>query len=1302
MPKAKIFLSYGRRDSEEIAQRLKHDLEKLDYEIWIDRSEIKVGTAWMNQIANGLNSSQAVVALLSPHSVRVSGVDGADSDSICLDELAYARDCPGRILPVMVAECQVPLILYRLHYIDLRSWSLGSESYQSGLRSIVDGIEAALRNETHFRHSTSHLQPWDFTPFLEERRRGFVGRHWLFSETQSWLEAFYAEPCLLITADPGVGKSAFVAQWVHLNPGGRLLAYHCCQLDSPTTLQPFCFIRSLAAMLASQLPEYEARLQDPSVEEALREDACRDDPARGFDAGILSPLLRISPPEGGSRCILIDALDEAILLKQGPTIVDILVDRLSRLPKWLRIVATTRKEPAVLRQLARLRASQLDAQDPRNIADAMAFLDARLKEPALERLANEACLTLPAVIEMLLERSKGNFLYLHYALEGLAVGNYHLDRPEDFPPGLPGFYEKAFRHRFISEQEYLPAADILAVVLAAHEPLEQDLLFSASRIESRRDFLRVLKKLAVYLPERDGRYSLFHRSLGEWLRDSRNNEDYCIEPIVGERRLADVGWEAFTEQSSELQPYMLRYLPHHLAAASRWKQLAKLLSDFDVLSAAWRAGREHEWMRFWRMLSDHVDLVASYRDSIDRLLAKGANQIEIASMSTKVGVLLRDLGEADQALPFIENAIQILRSGPVPPQDSALASALLDLAETYFKLGNDDRAQALYDEALERSEKAHGGDSAEVGNVVHAMCVFYNTSSKHDLERAIALNERAIWIREKLSPSNPSALADALNDKAVLLWELREFEAAHKAYLRSRELFEQSFPEGHPELGVVLSNLGNCHRQKKEFEIAIECYLKGLIMRELYVVPYDSKCQSIRRGLLHLFLDTGQQNEALKWALEVVNQGRSDPRYDSNTKCEDLFNFVAVAALANRTDMRDQGIAEFRNELKEPSEVQFEPLWERFGDIYLLIVTCELNERRFDNAMSLFLRGLTEFENQEPSPQRALSIYCKKMSELIAKVGIPSLIQQFINATQKIKFDVEWRIPELGKLNQIKGLIDSKNSDPIQLIFADILDAAFTTDPPDRDRLKNLSKRANEFAIRVKNELNTFDLAEWFYLKGLELDPENSCLMGNFAFFLTSVRHQHEKAETLYERALELAPDDANCLSNFAVFQSHIRRNFDRSEELFQRARNQPNGEIASIIANHSILQIISGDLELAFSNATRSYELGSKRPDRILARPLFSALCIYALGKHDFTPFVAQLKSLFMTDLHRAPWQIDALFDFLRPLLVPASFEFLIAVFNAICCHSCEQALEQYAFWTNPRPTPMDKPWPKFPKEEM
>jgi hypothetical protein len=70
--KKKLFLSYGRSDATEVAQRLRRNLSDR-FDGWIDSQEIDAGAAWEPAIQFGLRECDAVVVLLSPHAVCISG-----------------------------------------------------------------------------------------------------------------------------------------------------------------------------------------------------------------------------------------------------------------------------------------------------------------------------------------------------------------------------------------------------------------------------------------------------------------------------------------------------------------------------------------------------------------------------------------------------------------------------------------------------------------------------------------------------------------------------------------------------------------------------------------------------------------------------------------------------------------------------------------------------------------------------------------------------------------------------------------------------------------------------------------------------------------------------------------------------------------------------------------------------------------------------------------------------------------------------------------------------------------------------
>jgi hypothetical protein len=593
--KVPLFLSYGQRDAAELANRLRTDLEALGYEVWQDTRRLYTGTRWENEIKNGLRTAQAVIALLSPHSVRVAHdpTNPKSDESVCLDEISFARFELGRpIIPVMAVPCEPPLSLYRLQYVDMCSWRDSESHYAVSFKHLVDAIDAALQGVIAYRPWINQLKPWDFAALLNEKRHQFCGRQWLFDEIDYW-RATRNEPALLLLGDPGVGKSAVVAELVHRNPGGQVLAYHFCQADTPATLLPHRFVQSLAAMIATQVNEYADLLATGPVERVLL-DECARDPASAFEAGILTPLCKMSIFPDSIRYILVDSLDEALLLDGGLghlTIVEVLATRLERLPFWLRIVATTRKDASVLDRLRSLRATELDTQDPRNLDDVREYLDRRLEEPALaeQLVANHR--SKGEVQTLLLGESRGNFLYVQQAVQGIERNLYDLNHLGTLPPGLSSQYNAFFDRHFPDRASYSQVRSVLEVMVAAQEPLEEDMLARASGLNPDEAFPAALRGLSGYLARREQRYALFHKSFADWLTaSSLRGTLHHVSPASGHRRLADACWAEYCSGVSSMSRYSLAHLLTHLSGAERGVDYMTASRDRDLHFARIDAG----------------------------------------------------------------------------------------------------------------------------------------------------------------------------------------------------------------------------------------------------------------------------------------------------------------------------------------------------------------------------------------------------------------------------------------------------------------------------------------------------------------------------------------------------------------------------------------------------------------------------------------------------------------------------------------------------------------------------------------
>jgi WD40 repeat protein len=443
---------------------------------------------------------------------------------------------------------------------------------------------------------------WDFGPYLAQRRKGFVGRAWLFEEVADWLAAGHPR-ALLVRADFGVGKSAFMAELVFRNPGDCIAAWHFCQHDTQHTLHPGHFVQGVATQLATALPEYKALVEaEPALQEWLNQ--ALDDPGTALEGGVLAPLARLPVPTA-PRLLLVDALDESLELdadtrRRCGDIVSLLATRAARFPAWLRVLATTRSNPQVLTPLRDGFAAKLvDAESDANQADLLEYvLQRAAREPLAGRL-REAGTAAQALADLVVEKCQGKFLLAERALRALEAqdneegpSRLHVEELAALPPGMDSWYLDAFERRFMrSGRDYEPVRDVLGVLVAAREPLPLETIAAVLQVGP--DAVKaVYRQLPDFLHLRTGRLAFDHFSIAEWL--VREDEagfipagDFAVKLPVAQDRLRSWALAQVEAGKAHLSSYLLRHLASHLIDDDeRCGVFARLmLTSFDWLQA---------------------------------------------------------------------------------------------------------------------------------------------------------------------------------------------------------------------------------------------------------------------------------------------------------------------------------------------------------------------------------------------------------------------------------------------------------------------------------------------------------------------------------------------------------------------------------------------------------------------------------------------------------------------------------------------------------------------------------------------
>ena len=588
----RIFISYGRKGRGlALAERLERDLLCRGYDVYRDLHPyrgLKGGHDWEWELEKQIGARTVFLSLLTCYAVR-------RPDGYCLDEISLARSLQKKIIPLLVESaennrpCRPPLCIHRLNFIDYQQWEKEyDKKFTELLRAIhapqqYDGLSIILLS---FGGDPQSIE-YDFTGEMSRKAKNFTGREWLTGKVNSWLHSSN-DQILLLTGDPGSGKSAFIAHLALTHPEGKAAHFFIRSWDA--TRRPGPFLCSLALMIASQIPKYQQAikplLNTPGFLLKSSGDLLWD--------LIINPLEKIGIDNHEPVFIMLDAIDESIEYNQSE-IVTLLIEGIQerRIPSWIRFLISSRSVPLVTTAFRGFPTWDISHTKPEaNIEDIREYLENNLgnslfqdtfKDYEIEKEREK-------LIESLINSSEGNFLYLWLVLEDIRKGLIDPTKPEYFPSGLPEYYTRNFERLYPDIDKYcLKSRRVLDIIFAAREPLTKEEIADILR-KTPSSIDRILEPVLPFL-EREGdpknpKYRSFHTSFTDWITgekpDPRDSVRYQVDLIVGHQNIASYLYKQY--KSGILSRLILEYLPYHLFHAKRFNDLIKILTNFNFIN----------------------------------------------------------------------------------------------------------------------------------------------------------------------------------------------------------------------------------------------------------------------------------------------------------------------------------------------------------------------------------------------------------------------------------------------------------------------------------------------------------------------------------------------------------------------------------------------------------------------------------------------------------------------------------------------------------------------------------------------
>lgn len=566
----RIFISYGHDEYLDFARQLAKEFRERSYEVWFDENYLKGGVPWEEYIERGLKwvaeDGGRMILIMTPHSVR-------RPDGFCLNELAYALDLHLPVLPIMLVWTTPPLSIYRYQWIDLTNYNSQASTFEGDFKKIIEAVdnEDCYQDESRGRIERL-LEPLDFSSDINYYLPSFVGRQWLFENLEMWMNNKDGSRIYLLTGLPGIGKTAIAIKMIQTY--SNVAAYHLIRRGDSEKTSLKRAICSIAFQLSKQLPDYYEHLMRVDIYRELNR--CND--LALFEVLVAKPL-HACKDRTEPILIIIDAMDESIS-GNSSAFAQFIADTAAKLPKWIRLILTSRPEDAVLLPLQAYHPHILNPEDYENNNDIQQYVEKRIKENYGENTTID--------YNSIVEKSEGIFLYAKYVCDELLPKDEEDFYPTNLPAGIGAVYYNFFNHNNSDISVYRKnIRPILEVLISQVEPFTIENLANCLNIaeDDIEDFLMAFH--TFFIVDTNRKIRPFHSSIFNWLSKRELAGPYTVKQEKGTTAISEwlynifesSGWNFFND--SEMGCLLETWFPEILEKTNQLHFDAKaILSSY--------------------------------------------------------------------------------------------------------------------------------------------------------------------------------------------------------------------------------------------------------------------------------------------------------------------------------------------------------------------------------------------------------------------------------------------------------------------------------------------------------------------------------------------------------------------------------------------------------------------------------------------------------------------------------------------------------------------------------------------------
>ncbi|KAL7470720.1 hypothetical protein ACHAXS_010979, partial [Conticribra weissflogii] len=275
----------------------------------------------------------------------------------------------------------------------------------------------------------------------------------------------------------------------------------------------------------------------------------------------------------------------------------------------------------------------------------------------------------------------------------------------------------------------------------------------------------------------------------------------------------------------------------------------------------------------------HVEAAECLEEAMHIQKTKLGDGEEVANTLCVYASCLKACGDFENAETAYHGAMQMIKSMGGGKESVSLVGPLLGMADLMNAIGEYDEASEYYVECLEIQKVAFGKIHDSIANTLYAMGLVKH--NQRNFARSVIFFKKSADIRVKLHGETHPSVGDTYNmmgfveaNNGNLDESLRCLENA----LKVRKMLGDRLKEAE-----TLLNIGHVHREKDQFELAVENYDDCISIRIAELGANDATVAEAHMALGNVKSDMKLLDEALSSyneALQIMESvhGKDNPR----------------------------------------------------------------------------------------------------------------------------------------------------------------------------------------------------------------------------------------------------------------------------------------------------------------------------------------------------------------------------------------------------------------------------------------